>query len=418
MKVLVVGEGGREHAIVWKLTQSPKVDKIYCAPGNGGICEIAQCVDIKADNIHGLVNFALRESIDLTVIGPEIPLVLGIVDEFEKNGLRCFGPHKNAAIIEGSKVFSKKLMKDYSIPTPAYNEFTNSDDARCYLGSAAFPLVIKADGLAAGKGVIIAANLDEAFRAVYDIMETKVFKDAGNKIIIEEFIDGPEVSILSFTDGKTLMPMASSRDHKRIFDNDMGPNTGGMGAISPNSDYSPEIQKYCMENIFTPTIKAMNDEGRVFKGVLYFGLILSDKGPMLLEYNCRFGDPETQAVLLRLESDLFDIMNSVIDEKLEEIEIKWSDKASACIIISSGGYPGTYETGKEITGLNNMPSDVYAFHSGTKNLNNKIITAGGRVLGAAALGDSINGASKKVYAAIDNIHFDGMHYRKDIPHNK
>lgn len=414
MKVLVVGEGGREHAIIWKIKQSPKANLIYCAPGNGGISQIAECVDIKPSDIEGLLSFALKEKIDLTIVGPEVPLVLGIVDEFEKNGLRCFGPRINAAIIEGSKVFSKKLMKDYNIPTPGYDEFRNPDDARAYLSKAKYPLVIKADGLAAGKGVIIAKNYDEASAAIHDIMETKVFNEAGNNIIIEEFIEGPEVSVLAFTDGKCVKPMASSRDHKRIFDNNQGPNTGGMGAISPNPDYTPQIEKYCMENIFIPTLNAMNNENRKFKGILYFGLILSVNGPKLLEYNCRFGDPETQVVLPRLESDLLDIMNSVIDETLEQTPILWNNQASACIVTSSGGYPGPYEKGKKISGLNNMPEDIIVFHSGTKLSNNITVTNGGRVLGVTALGSTIPEATEKVYSSIENINFEGMHYRRDI----
>lgn len=414
MKVLVIGGGGREHTLVWKIKQSPKVEKVYCAPGNGGISKTAECVDIPVDDVDKLVKFAMSNKIDLTVVGPEVPLVAGVVDEFEKNNLRCFGPRKNASEIEGSKVFSKYLMKKYNIPTAEYMEFSNAYEAKEYLKNTKYPTVVKADGLAAGKGVIIANTYHEACEAVREIMEDKVFLDAGNKIIVEEFLEGREVSVLAFTDGLSVKPMVSSKDHKRIFDNDMGPNTGGMGTVSPVSYYTDDISRFCMEKIFVPTIKAMASEGRVFKGVLYYGLMLTSDGPKVLEYNCRFGDPETQVVLPRLKTDIVDIFESVIDENLDSISIEWDEKASCCVIISSGGYPGHYEKGKIISGLDNINEDIMAFHSGTRLSEGHIVTDGGRVLGVTALGDAVKDAADKVYSIIDNIKFDGMHYRKDI----
>lgn len=414
MKILVVGGGGREHAIVWKLKQSPRVQKIYCAPGNAGISGLAECIPISADDTKKLLEFAIENKIDLTVVGPEVPLVSGIVDDFEKNGLRCFGPSKVAAQIEGSKVFSKQLMKKYGIPTGEYVEFSDSLKAKEYLKDAAYPIVIKADGLAAGKGVVIAQDFDEANRAVCDMMEDKIFKSAGNSIIVEEFLEGPEVSIMAFVDGKCIKPMMSARDHKRVYDNDSGPNTGGMGAISPAPGYTLDIGQYCMDNIFMPTVMAMNKEGMKFKGVLYFGLILTQKGPKVLEYNCRFGDPETQAVLPRLRTDLVDIIDAVIDEKLDNIDIEWREEETSCVIISSGGYPGKYQKGKAIYGLNSSFEDMILFHSGTKICDGSIVTDGGRVLGVVSIKESVSKASDAVYSVIDNIRFEGMHYRKDI----
>ncbi|KPU45930.1 phosphoribosylamine--glycine ligase [Oxobacter pfennigii] len=414
MKVLIVGGGGREHAIIWKLKQSKRIDKIYCAPGNGGIASLAECVDIKAEDIEKLVDFAINEKIDLTVVGPEVPLSMGLADAFEEKGLRCFGPKKAAAEIESSKVFSKYLMKKYGIPTASYMEFSDPQKARDYIETLSFPTVIKADGLAAGKGVIIAQSLTEAIEAVHSIMEEKTFSDAGDRIIIEEFMEGPEVSVLAFVDGKTVKPMVSARDHKRIFDDDMGLNTGGMGTISPAPYYTAEMEKICMEEIFVPTIDAMNKEGRTFKGVVFFGLMLTKDGPKVVEYNCRFGDPETQVVLQRLKTDLVDIMDAVIDGTLSNINIEWDESAASCIVIASGGYPGSYEKGKVITGLDNMPSDVVVFHSGTKLQDGQIKTDGGRVLGVTAKGADYSVSSKKVYEVIDNISFEGMHYRKDI----
>jgi len=387
---------------------------LYCIPGNGGISEIAECVNIPLNNVMEIVEFALKKCIGLTVVGPEVPLVSGIVDEFEKNNLKCFGPKACAAIIEGSKVFSKYLMKKYNIPTAEYMEFEDPEAAKNYLKDVDYPVVVKADGLAAGKGVVIAKCYEEAFSAVHEIMEDKVFKAAGDKIIIEEFMEGPEVSVLAFTDGKTVKPMVSSRDHKRIYDDDMGPNTGGMGTISPAPGYTDDMAEYCMNNLFIPTMEAMKSEGRTFKGVLYFGLMLTKDGPKMLEYNCRFGDPETQVILPRLKTDLVDIMEAVVYEKLQDIEIEWDGKAASCVIISSGGYPWSYEKGKVIYGLDSMPKDIMVFHSGTKIEEGNIVTDGGRVLGVTALGDNVDSAAKKVYSVIDHIKFEGMHYRKDI----
>ena len=414
MRILVIGGGGREHAIVWKLKQSTKVDKIYCIPGNAGISDIAECIDIPINRIQELTAFAIDNNIDLIVIGPEVPLVAGIVDEFKKSGLRCFGPGSDAAIIEGSKVFSKQLMKKYNIPTAAYGEFSSPDEAKTYLKNTQYPVVVKADGLAAGKGVIIAQDYKGACYAVTEIMEDKIFKSSGDSIIIEEFLEGPEVSVLAFTDGITVSPMVSARDHKRIFDNDQGPNTGGMGTISPAPGYTDEIASTCMDKIFMPTINAMNIEGRTFKGVLFFGLILTKEGPKCLEYNCRFGDPETQVVLPRLKTDLTSIMNSVIDGTLEGLNIEWDERAASCIIASSGGYPGDYVIGKPIYGLDRLSDDIIVFHSGTKLSEDKVVTHGGRVLGVTAMGHSVKESSDRVYDVIENISFDGMYYRKDI----
>ena len=415
MKVLVVGGGGREHAIVWKLSQNKDIDTIYCAPGNGGIAELAQCVDIKATDIDGIVEFAKTNKIDLTVVAPDDPLVLGMVDELEKNGLRAFGPRKAAAIIEGSKVFSKQLMKKYGIPTAEYEVFDNSAAAVEYVKTKAVPIVVKADGLALGKGVIIANTHDEAIAAIHDIMDDKMFGNAGNKVVIEQFLTGQEVSVLAFTDGKTLVPMVSAQDHKRVYDNDKGPNTGGMGAFSPSRIYDEKTAKYCYDNIFIPTMNAMNKEGRTFKGVLYFGLIITAEGVYVIEYNCRFGDPETQAVLPRLKSDLFEIFNAVIDEKLDKISIEWYDDAAACVVMASGGYPKKYTSGYEITGIDDaQKGGAVVFHAGTKIQDGKTVTAGGRVLGVTAMGKTLDEAIINAYSGVEKIAFCDAHYRKDI----
>ena len=340
MKVLIVGSGGREHALAWKIAQSPMVDKLYCAPGNGGIAALAQCIPIKAMDIEGMTEFAKSEEIDLVMVAPDDPLAAGMVDALEKAGVRAFGPTKNAAIIESSKSFSKELMKKYGLPTAAYEVFEEMDAAIAYLADARYPIVVKADGLALGKGVVIAQCYDEAVGAVQDMMSDKVFGTAGDRIVIEEFLFGPEVSILAFTDGKTVAPMASSQDHKRALDNDQGLNTGGMGAFSPSRLYTEELHAYCMDNIFIPTIKAMNAEGRKFKGVIYFGLILTDDGPKVLEYNARFGDPETQVVLTRLKTDIVEIFDAIIDERLDSVKIEWEDNAATCVILASGGLSG------------------------------------------------------------------------------
>lgn len=416
MKVLVIGSGGREHTIVWKLSQSKKVTKIYCAPGNGGISELAECVPIKVMDFDALVAFAKENSIDMTVVAPDDPLAAGAVDAFEEAGLRAFGPRKNAAIIEGSKAFSKDLMKKYNIPTAKYEVFDNSQEAIEYIKAQnAFPVVVKADGLALGKGVIIAENMDEAIQAVHDIMDDKVFGAAGGKVVIEEFLTGPEISVLAFTDGKTLIPMVSAQDHKRALDNDKGLNTGGMGTFSPSRIYTSEVADECMKNIFIPTMNAMNSENRTFKGVLYFGLMKTPDGVKVIEYNCRFGDPETQVVLPRLESDLYDIFDAIIDERLDKVDIKWSDNAAVCVVLASGGYPQKYTTGYEIEGLKQAESlGALIFHAGTKKENDKILTAGGRVLGVTALGENLDDAIEKAYKFIKPVNFKDMHYRKDI----
>jgi phosphoribosylamine--glycine ligase len=416
MKVLIVGGGGREHAIAWKISQSPKVSRLYCAPGNGGIASLAQCVPIKAMDIEGIVEFAKSEGIDLVVVAPDDPLAAGMVDALESAGIRAFGPNKAAAEIESSKVFSKNLMKKYGIPTAAYEVFENDSDALDYLRTCSYPTVIKADGLALGKGVIIANDFEEAQDAVHSIMSDKIFGNAGNRVVIEEFLTGTEVSILTFTDGETLVPMISSQDHKRALDDDMGPNTGGMGTFSPSRIYTDEVDEWCMKNIFMPTIDAMRKEGRRFKGVLYFGLILTADGPKVLEYNARFGDPETQVVLPHLKTDIIDIFEAIIDERLADVNIEWDNRSAVCVILASGGYPGKYRTGLEITGIEEAEKDpsVTVFHAGTKLEAGKYYTAGGRVLGVTAVADTIDDARAKAYAAVGKINFEGMHYRKDI----
>ena len=415
MKVLVVGSGGREHAICWKLSKSPKVDKIYCAPGNAGIAELAECVDIKAMEFEKLVAFAKENSIDLTVIGMDDPLVGGVVDVFEAEGLRVFGPRKNAAILEGSKAFSKDLMKKYSIPTAAYETFTSAKEAKKYLETAEYPIVLKADGLALGKGVLICENKEDALAGVDELMLDKKFGTAGDIIVIEEFMTGREVSVLSFVDGNTIKIMSSAQDHKRAKDGDQGLNTGGMGTVSPNPYYTQEVAKECMDKIFMPTINAMNNEGRTFKGCLYFGLMITPKGPKVIEYNCRFGDPETQVVLPRLKTDIVDIFEAIDNETLSDLDVEWSDDACACVIMASGGYPKSYPKGIEITGLSNGQLDgVTVYHAGTKLQDNKLVTSGGRVLGVTALGDTLENALKKSYDAVEKIHFEGAHYRRDI----
>lgn len=416
MKVLIVGGGGREHALAWKISQSPRVDKLYCAPGNGGIASLAQCVPINAMDIEGIVSFAKNEMIDLVVVAPDDPLAAGMVDALDAAGIRAFGPSKDAALIESSKVFSKDLMKKYGIPTAKYEAFDNGEDAAAYLAGSRYPLVVKADGLALGKGVVIAQNYNEAVNAVKSMMADKVFGNAGDRIVIEEFLTGPEVSILAFTDGKTLIPMISSQDHKRALDNDMGLNTGGMGTFSPSRLYTEELDNFCKKNIFMSTIEAMNKEGRKFKGVLYFGLILTADGPKVLEYNARFGDPETQVVLPHLKTDIVDIFEAIIDERLDTVDIQWEDKAAVCVILASGGYPGKYRTGLEITGIDEAEKDpsTVVFHAGTRLEDGKYYTTGGRVLGVTAVAGNIGDARSKAYEAAEKIHFEKMHFRWDI----
>lgn len=415
--ILVIGSGGREHAVIKALKKSARAGKIYCAPGNGGIARDAECVPIKATDIEGAVSFAKEHNIGLAVVTPDDPLVLGMADAFAAAGIRAFGPSKAAAQIEGSKVFSKNLMKKYQIPTAGYEVFEKPEQALLYIKEQdKYPAVIKADGLALGKGVVIAQDYNEARDAVHSIMEDKIFGASGNKIVIEEFLTGPEVSVLAFTDGKTLKPMVSSKDHKRALDGDKGLNTGGMGTISPNPYYTDDIAKECMKTIFLPTIEAMNKEGRPFKGCLYFGLMLTPNGPKVIEYNCRFGDPETQVVLPRLKSDLVEIMEAVIDSRLADLSIEWDNGAAACVVTASGGYPVKYETGKKITGIEEAEKlpDVTVFHAGTKSVDGDILTAGGRVLGVTATGETLGKALEKAYAAVKEISFEGMHYRKDI----
>ncbi len=418
MKVLIIGGGGREHALAWKISQSPKVEKIYCAPGNAGIAELAECIDLH-DNVEELVKFAQRENIDLTVVGPEKLLAAGIVDEFTNAGLRIFGPTKAAAEIESSKVFSKELMEKYDIPTPVFDIFDNAEAALKYIDENGAPCVIKADGLAAGKGVIVARNKTAAKEAVRNIMEDKAFGTAGNKIVIEDFVEGQEVSILAFVDGTTVVPMVSAQDHKPLLDEDKGPNTGGMGAYSPTSLYTDEIKALVEEKILQPVVKAMADEGRSYSGVLYAGLMIDEEGEVsVLEFNARFGDPETQAVLLRLDSDLVEIMESVIDGRLAEQEIKWKEEGAAVVVIASGGYPGDYVKGIPIKGLEKQQDkeNVFVFHAGTKKDKDQVVTSGGRVLGVAALAEDVIVATLNAYEMVDCIEFKNMYYRKDISH--
>lgn len=413
MKVLVIGGGGREHAIVHTLAKSEKVDHIWCAPGNGGIAKEAECVNLAATDIDGIVAFAKENAPDLVMVAPDDPLSMGLVDALEEAGIRAFGPRKNAAIIEGSKSFAKDLMEKYQIPTAKYAVFENSDDAVAYIKENGAPIVIKADGLALGKGVTVAMTEDEAIFAVKDAIDGGAFGGAGARVVIEEYLTGPEVSVLAFVDGKTLKTMPSAQDHKRAYDKDEGPNTGGMGAFSPSRFYTDEIAAVCMETIFKPTVAAMASEGRPFKGVLYFGLMLTQNGPKVIEYNARFGDPETQAVLLRLDSDLFDVFNAVIDEKLDQIEIKWKDNAACCVCLASGGYPKAYEKGKEIFGLEKAENSI-VFHAGTVEKDGKILTNGGRVLGVTAAAATLDEAIKNAYNDVKKISFDKMHYRTDI----
>lgn len=416
MKVLVVGGGGREHALIRKIKESDKVDSIACCPGNGGISYDAECYDVSATDIDGVVKLAKDIQADFVVVAPDDPLVAGMVDALNEAGFATFGPTADAAMIEGSKVFSKNLMLKYNIPTAEYRVFDNADDVIAYLKEKnEFPAVIKADGLALGKGVIIPESLEEAVAGVKEIMEDKIFGESGNHVVIEEFLTGPEVSVLAFTDGKCVKPMVSSMDHKRALDGDKGLNTGGMGTVSPNPYYTEEVAEECMEKIFIPTIQAMNEEGRTFKGCLYFGLMITPKGPKVIEYNCRFGDPETQVVLPRLKTDIMDIFEAINKQTLSDLDIEWADEASACVIMASGGYPKSYPKGIEITGLTDGQLDgVTVYHAGTAVKDGKLVTSGGRVLGVSALGNTLEEALEKSYDAVNQIHFENAHYRKDI----
>lgn len=416
MKVLVVGGGGREHALIRKIKESKKVDSIACCPGNGGISYDADCYNVSATDIDGVVNLAKEIKADFVVVAPDDPLVAGMIDALNEAGFPTFGPKANAAIIEGSKVFSKDLMLKYNIPTAEYKVFDKAEDVIEYIKEKnEFPTVIKADGLALGKGVIIPESLDEAVAGVKEIMEDKIFGASGNNVVVEEFLTGPEVSVLAFTDGKCVKPMVSSMDHKRALDGDKGLNTGGMGTVSPNPYYTDDIAQECMDKIFIPTIEAMNKEGRTFKGCLYFGLMITPKGPKVIEYNCRFGDPETQVVLPRLKTDIMDIFEAINNETLADLDIQWSDEACTCVIMASGGYPKSYPKGIEISGLTDGQIEgVTVYHAGTAILDDKLVTSGGRVLGVTALGRDLNDALKKSYNAVEKICFEGAHYRKDI----
>ncbi len=426
MRILVIGSGGREHAVCWKIAQSPLVDKIFCAPGNGGIAQVAECIDIKAEDIEGLLEFSRRQHIDLTVVGPEVPLSLGIVDEFLKHKLKIFGPSKIAAKMESSKVFSKELMAKYNVPTATFRVFDNPEEAKEYIGKIGIPCVVKADGLAAGKGVVVAKTIDEAKKAVSSIMEDRVFGDAGNKVIIEECLEGEEASILVITDSKEAVVLASAQDHKRAFDNDLGPNTGGMGVYSPALVVTPALLRKIMNEVIYPTIAGLNKENVEYRGVLYAGIMITKGGPKALEFNVRFGDPETQAILPRLKSDLAEIMLAASEGDLARVKkLEWDNRACACVVLASKGYPGDYEKGKEIFGLDEAVrmKDIVVFHAGTKiELINDVgqkqevgyLTCGGRVLGVCGLGSNIKDAVGNAYLAVEKISFEGMHYRRDI----
>ncbi len=415
MKVLIVGGGGREHSLAWKVSQSSKVDEIFAAPGNPGIGKIGKCIDIKPTDVEKLAEFAEKEGIDLTIVGPEAPLVAGIVDEFEKRGLKIFGPKKEAARLEGSKVFSKEMMKKYGIPTADFRVFDNPEEAKRYIEERGAPIVVKADGLAAGKGVVVAQSVDEALEAVDKIMVERIFGDAGKRIVVEECLKGEEASYLVITDGERFVPLAPAQDHKAVFDGDRGPNTGGMGAYSPAPVLSPQLEREVQERVIKPILRGMKEEGIPFKGVLYAGLMITEEGPMVLEFNVRFGDPEAQVLMRRLEDDLVDVALSSIEGNLVE-ELHWKPETAICVVLASKGYPGKYEKGKVITGIEEaekVPS-VVVFHAGTAIKDGKLVTNGGRVLNVTALGKDIVEARERAYKAIEKIHFEGMHYRRDI----
>lgn len=414
MKVLVVGSGGREHALCWKIAQRPDTE-VYVAPGNIGMVDVATLVNIKVDDIAGLVDFAKAEGIDLTVVGPELPLTLGIVDAFQEAGLACFGPNKAAAKLEGSKAFSKELMKKYGIPTAAFDTFTDVEKAKAFVDEIGVPCVVKADGLAAGKGVIICMTREEADKAIEDMLTDHAFGDASATIVIEEYMVGPEVSVLAFADGKFVLPMVSAQDHKRIFDGDKGPNTGGMGAYSPAPVYTEALSAEVNKTIIEPTIAAMAAEGTPFTGILYTGLMLTEKGPRVLEYNVRFGDPETQPIMVRMKSDIVELFQACVDGKLDEATLEWHDEAAVCVIMASGGYPASSEKGVPIHGLDDIAAEeAIVFHSGTAEKDGEIVTNGGRVLGVTAKDATIKGAIDKAYAAVEKINFDHMQFRRDI----
>ncbi|MEG0844528.1 MAG: phosphoribosylamine--glycine ligase [Romboutsia sp.] len=414
MKILVVGAGGREHAICYKLSNESRVEKIYCAPGNAGISEVAQCIDIKDNDINGLLKFSKEHKIDLTIVGPEVPLVEGIVDEFEKNNLKIFGPNRECSKLEGSKAFSKDFMVKHNIPTAKYKEYTNLDKAIKEIDSFGYPVVIKADGLAAGKGVVIARYREEAINVLEEMMSDKKFGNAGEKIVVEEFLQGIETSILAFVDNNTIVPMESAKDHKKVYNNEEGPNTGGMGTFSPSNIYDEYLSKIVEKEVLGKTLEGFKADNLNYKGILFIGLMITEDGPKVLEYNVRFGDPETQSVLLRLETDLSEIIEYILENRLSEIKINYDKKHAVCVMLTSGGYPESYEKGKVITGLENLEEDIVVFHSGTKLENSQLLTNGGRVIGITAKGNSLEEASMKVYSNIKNIKFEGMHYRTDI----
>lgn len=414
MRILVVGGGGREHAICWKLNNESNVEKIYCAPGNAGISSVAKCIDIQDSDIENLLKFAKENQIDLTIVGPEIPLVAGIVDAFEKEGLKIFGPNKECAQLEGSKAFSKDFMIRHNLPTAKYKEYTNLDEAISEIDSFGYPVVIKADGLAAGKGVVIPENREDAITTLKEMMSDHKFGNAGDKIVVEEFLNGIETSILAFVDNDTIVPMVSSKDHKKVFEGETGLNTGGMGTFSPSEIYTDELAKEIQEKILDKTLEGFKKDNLNYKGILFVGLMITEDGPKILEYNVRFGDPETQSVLFRLDTDLNKIISAILDNNLKNIEINYSKEEAICVMLTSGGYPESYEKGKVISGLENLDSDIVVFHSGTKFDNGNIVTNGGRVIGITAKGKTVKEAGKKVYENIKKINFEGMHYRKDI----
>ena len=414
MRVLVIGSGGREHALAWKIAQSPLVKKVFCAPGNAGTANVAENIDIPSDNIDALLQFATVTGIGLTIVGPEQPLVKGLVDSFEESGLRVFGPSQRAAEIEGSKVFCKDLMKKYGIPTARYESFDSPDQVKLFTKEDE-PVVVKASGLAAGKGVILCSNAEEARSAVQSIMQEKAFGNAGDQVVVEEFLTGQEVSLLAFTDGKTVLPLDSAQDHKAAFDGDKGPNTGGMGAYSPALVFTEELKQQVIDEIMIPTVRAMAKEGRYYRGILYAGLMLTESGPKVLEFNARFGDPETQPIMMRIKNDIVPIFEACIDGTLAKQSLQWRQEPTICVVMAAKGYPNSYEKGKEISGLNSDENrQVVVFHAGTKLENGKVLTNGGRVLGVTALGSDINQAIKNAYSAVDKIKWDGIHYRKDI----
>ena len=415
MKILVVGSGGREHAIAWKLAQSPKVDKLYCAPGNAGIVDVAECVNIKAEDIEGICDFAVAEKIDMVVVGPEVPLAMGIVDELEAKGIKAFGPNKKCAQLEASKAFTKSFLDRHNIPTAQYKEYTDKDALIADIGIYGYPMVLKADGLAAGKGVVLAENAEEAREAIEEMMGSKVFGNAADKVVVEECLVGVEASCLCFVDENTIVPMESAQDYKRIFDGDKGPNTGGMGTYSPSLMFNEEVDKQVMDQILLPTLEGFKKDGLDFKGVLFVGLMLTKDGPKVIEFNNRFGDPETQSVLRRLDTDLFEIFDAVCENRLDEIEIEWNEDRAVCVVMAAGGYPGSYNKGDEITGLDDVEEGVVVFHAGTKfGENDEILTNGGRVLGVTAMGKTHDEARAKAFENVKKINFEGAQYRNDI----